>query len=196
MSVLELFCAVDDFILNFEPHWKASQVQAGKQRYRRGQLCASEIMTILIHFHQSHYRTFKAYYREHVQKHLSSEFPHLVSYHRFVALIPEMLVPMLAYLQSRYGACSGISFIWRPRLTSAIPNGSADIGFLPSMPGAAKPVQAGSTGSSCTWQSMIGASYWLVASHQAMWMIALRFPLWSNSCVANCSEIVVTSPLP
>ena len=45
-------------------------------------------MTILIHFHQSHYRTFKAYYTEHVQVHLTSEFPHLVSYQRFVALIP------------------------------------------------------------------------------------------------------------
>ena len=111
MSVLELFCDVDDFMLKFEAHWKASQVQAGKRRERKGQLCPSEIMTILILFHQSQYRTFKAYYTEHVQKHLAGEFPHLVSYQRFVALIPEMLVPMLAYLQSRYGECHGISFI-------------------------------------------------------------------------------------
>jgi hypothetical protein len=68
-------------------------------------------MTILIHFHQSHYRTFKAYYTEYVQVHLTSEFPRLVSYTRFVALIPRMMIPMLAYLQSRYGACTGISFI-------------------------------------------------------------------------------------
>ncbi len=68
-------------------------------------------MTILIHFHQSHYRTFKAYYTEYVQVHLTSEFPRLVSYTRFVALIPQMMVPLLAYLQSRYGAYTGISFI-------------------------------------------------------------------------------------
>jgi DDE family transposase len=111
MSVLELFCAVDDFMLSFAPHLQASQHAAGKQRERAGQLCPSEVMTILIHFHQSHYRTFKAYYREHVQVHLSSEFPHLVSYQRFVSLIPGMLVPLLAYLQSRYGPCTGISFI-------------------------------------------------------------------------------------
>jgi hypothetical protein len=66
-------------------------------------------MTILIHFHQSHCRTFKAYYTEHVQVYLTSEFPHLVSYQRFVALIPGVLVPMLAYLQSRYGTCTGTS---------------------------------------------------------------------------------------
>jgi len=111
MSLLELFCDVDDFLLSFAPQWKAWQVQAGKQRERAGQLCPSEVMTILIHFHQSHYRTFKAYYTEHVQVHLTSEFPCLVSYQRFVALIPGVLVPMLAYLQSRFAACTGISFI-------------------------------------------------------------------------------------
>jgi hypothetical protein len=111
MSVLEVFCDVDDFMLRFAPHWKVSQVAAGKQRERAGQLCPSEVMTILIHFHQSHYRTFKAYYTEHVQVHLTSEFPHLVSYQRFVALMPSVLVPLLAYLHSRSGACTGISFI-------------------------------------------------------------------------------------
>jgi hypothetical protein len=111
MSVLEVFCDVDDSMLRFMPQWKAAQLAAGKQRARTGQLCASEVMTILIHFHQSHYRTFKAYYTEHVQVHLTSEFPQLVSYQRFIALIPSMLMPLLAYLQSRYGACTGISFI-------------------------------------------------------------------------------------
>jgi hypothetical protein len=111
MSLLELFCDVDDFMLHFTPSWKAEQLAAGKQRERAGQLCPSEIMTILIHFHQSHYRTFKAYYMKHVQVHLTNEFPHLVSYQGFIALIPSMMVPMLAYLQSCYGSCTGISFI-------------------------------------------------------------------------------------
>jgi hypothetical protein len=111
MSLLELFCSVDDFMIGFEPQLKAMQLASGKQRERGGQLCLSEVMTLLIHFHQSHYRIFKAYYTEYVQEHLSNEFPHLVSYQRFVALIPSALVPLLAYLQSRYGACTGISFI-------------------------------------------------------------------------------------
>ncbi|GHO72048.1 transposase [Ktedonobacter sp. SOSP1-52] len=111
MSLLELFCDVDDFMLSFASEWKANQLATGKQRERAGQLCPSEVMMILIHFHQSHYRTFKAYYTEHVQVHLNKEFPHLVSYTRFVALIPGMLIPLLAYLQSRFGPCTGISFI-------------------------------------------------------------------------------------
>jgi len=111
MSLLELFCDVDDFMLSFTPHWKASLWEAGKRRERAGQLSPSEVITILIHFHQSHYRTFKAYYTEHVQVYLTTEFPHLVSYTRFVALIPRMLIPLLAYLQSRFGPCTRISFI-------------------------------------------------------------------------------------
>ncbi|GAC1349495.1 MAG: hypothetical protein NVSMB27_23170 [Ktedonobacteraceae bacterium] len=111
MSVLELFCSVDDCMLGFAPHLKTAQLAAGKQRERAGQLCPSEVMTILIHFHQSHYRTLKAYYTQHVHVYLSSEFPHLVSYQRFVALIPSVLVALLAYLQRCYGACTGISFI-------------------------------------------------------------------------------------
>jgi hypothetical protein len=70
MSLLELFCNVDDFLLQFEPHWKAYQVQTGKQRERAGQLSPSEVMTILIHSHQSHYRTFESYYTEYLKKHL------------------------------------------------------------------------------------------------------------------------------
>lgn len=78
MSVRELFCAVDDFMLSFGPQLKATQIAAGKQRQRSGQLWPSEIMTILISFHQSHSRTFKAYDTEHVQVHLTSEFPQQV----------------------------------------------------------------------------------------------------------------------
>jgi len=131
MSLLELFCAVDDFLLSFEPHWKASRLREGLQRVRAGQLCPSEVMTILIHFHQSHYRTFKAYYTEQVQVHLTSEFPHLVRYQRFIALIPGVLVPMLAYAaRADLGPVRASASLTRLAWLSVIPNGSASTGFL------------------------------------------------------------------
>lgn len=69
-------------------------------------------MTILIHFHQSHYRNFKAYYCEQVLLHLKSEFPGLVSYTRFVDFIPSVLLPLCAYLRHAcLGNCTGISFV-------------------------------------------------------------------------------------
>lgn len=70
MSVRELFCAVDDFCGVFEPEWhKHSLLRGTKHRNRRRDLALSEIMTILILFHRSHYRNFKAVYTEHVCEH-------------------------------------------------------------------------------------------------------------------------------
>jgi hypothetical protein len=112
MSLLELFCHVDDFCQTFVPQWEQQQLQNGsRQRRRRGQLCLSEIMTILSYFHQMRFRDFKTYYLGYVLPHLRSEFPGLVSYNRFVELTPSALVPLCAYLQSCYGDCTGISFI-------------------------------------------------------------------------------------
>lgn len=44
-------------------------------------------------------------------KHLTGAFPKLTSYNRFVELKRDALVPLCGYLQTRSGACSGISFI-------------------------------------------------------------------------------------
>ena len=68
-------------------------------------------MTIIIHFHQSNYRNFKAYYTEHVMIHLRSEFPNLVSYNRFVELMPDAFLPLCAYLCTRLALATGIAFI-------------------------------------------------------------------------------------
>jgi hypothetical protein len=112
MSLLELFCHVDDFWKTFAPHWEQELLQRGqKQRRRAGQLDSSEIMTILVFFHQMRYRDFKTYYTQFVQVYLRDEFPQLVSYSRFVEWMPSVLVPLCAYLQSCYGTCSGVSFI-------------------------------------------------------------------------------------
>src|ERR1051326_6871014 len=112
MSLLELFCHVDDFWLAFAPAWKQMLLHSKQiKRQRSGHLAESEIMTILIHFHQSHYRDFKAFYTQHVLPHLRSDFPGLVSYSRFVSLIPSVLVPLAAYLETCRGHCNGLSFV-------------------------------------------------------------------------------------
>ncbi len=70
-----------------------------------------EIMTILIGFHQSCYRNFKAYYQELVQGRFQAAFPGLVSYGRFIEWMPSALLPLCAYVRSCFGSCSGISFM-------------------------------------------------------------------------------------
>ena len=112
MSLVETFCSVDDFCQLFEPHWERMQLQSGLcQRKRKSRLSLSEVMTIIIHFHQSGYRTFKNYYQNHVRVHLRGEFPGLVSYSRFVRLMKRAIVPLLFYLKVNQGSCTGISFV-------------------------------------------------------------------------------------
>ncbi len=91
-SLLEVLCDVDDFCQVFLPAWQRPLVARGShQRQRPRQLCLSEIMTILIAFHQSHYRMFKACYTTQVLPHWRAEFPRLVSYSRFVEFTPSAL---------------------------------------------------------------------------------------------------------
>jgi hypothetical protein len=112
-SLTELFCDVDDFCQDFLPVWRRQLLSAGEmQRQRDRSLSVSEIMTILIHFHQSHYRDFKAYYTDYVLERLQSEFPGLVSYTRFVEFMPSVLLPLCVYLRKNcFGTCTGISFM-------------------------------------------------------------------------------------
>jgi hypothetical protein len=112
MSILDLYCSVDTFWQQFAPWWEREQLAAGKRHRRRAtRLSPSELMTLLILFQQSGYRTFKGFYTQHVQQHLRAEFPHLLSYTRVVELMPRVLLPLAVYLQTQLGHCTGISFI-------------------------------------------------------------------------------------
>lgn len=113
MSLLKLFCDVDDFCNASNDFWQTRSLGSGsgKKRGPKPALALSEVMTIIIHFHQSHYRHFKAYYTNHVGVYLRAEFPRLPSYNRFVELMPGALLPLCLYLQSRLAGPTGIAFI-------------------------------------------------------------------------------------
>jgi len=94
MSLEDLYCDVDEFCRMFLPAWHRRLLADGGRRRRASRLTLGEIMTILICFHQSQYRNFKAFYLLHLCRHGRGAFPDLLSYNRFVALIPTALMPM------------------------------------------------------------------------------------------------------
>jgi hypothetical protein len=78
MDTLTVFCLIDDFCQFFEPHWKRRLLLATpKQRERASGLCLSEVLTIIVGFHLSGYRTFKDYYTRQVLTHQRRDFPGL-----------------------------------------------------------------------------------------------------------------------
>jgi hypothetical protein len=112
MKLTQLFCDVDDFCQSFIVEWRKNQITSGeKKRNRPPRMSFSEMITLLVYYHQSGYRTFKWFYQNHVQKHWQSAFPGLLSYHRFIELIPQIIVPLTAFMKSRCGIAQGIAFI-------------------------------------------------------------------------------------
>src|SRR5688572_29202202 len=106
-----LFCSVDDFCQIFEPQLQQARLKSGDiRRLCPGSLTLSEIMTSVILSHSSRFRDFKNFYLNLLNFHRPA-FPDLVSYSRFVELMPSLLVALCAYLNSRRGQCSGIQFI-------------------------------------------------------------------------------------
>jgi len=94
------------------PDWHRQQRQSGERKRLRGcRLAVSEIMPILMHFHHSQYRNFKAYYLLPRCRHLADAFPNRLSYNRLVAVIPTVLMPLCVYLHTRKGQATGIAFI-------------------------------------------------------------------------------------
>lgn len=107
----EIFCKVDDFYREFEPRFRKRLLKNDRREDRSPKMSVSEIMTIIIMFHQSGFRNFKGFYTDYVSVHLRSEFPRLVSYNRLIQLLPRTMVPLVAFLNSLRGRVSGISFV-------------------------------------------------------------------------------------
>jgi hypothetical protein len=108
LPLTEIFCFIDDFCKQFETaHASMLLENENKQRDRPFQMVHSEIMTILVCFHLSHYRTFKDFYICCVQQQYQKAFPKLVSYTRFVEIKKLAIMPLLLLLMSCTGSLTG-----------------------------------------------------------------------------------------
>ena len=117
-KVTEIFCIIDEFDKNLDGELKKNlrlpnQDGNGKRyRNRKGRLSESEIMTILICYHFGTYRNFKEYYQNCIHSYFHKEFPHAVSYNRFVELMPCVFCKMMLFMRlCAFGKCTGITFV-------------------------------------------------------------------------------------
>ncbi len=107
----ELYCCVDNFCQKFIPLWHQQLIENGLlKRRREASLSLSEVITLLILFHMSHYRDFKTFYIQHVKHYLKTD-PRLVSYARMLTLKQRALIPLCAFLSSRKAETQRIAFI-------------------------------------------------------------------------------------
>ena len=113
LDVTAIFCDVDDFCQWFEQVWshQPQLPSMPKEKRSRSRLRLSEMMTIIIAFHASGARTFKDFYTLTVLPHWRKGFANLVSYSRFVELMPWCLMLLCCFLNTRRGEITGIAFI-------------------------------------------------------------------------------------
>ena len=118
IPLVEIFCFIDDFCKYFEKLVEGTRLSNPKRkRYRRFRMNLSEIMTILVLFHLSHYRTFKDFYLDYVLPHLKPYFPKLVSYNRFVELMKQAVMPLGILLNCCKGKKTGTYYVDSTKLS-------------------------------------------------------------------------------
>lgn len=109
-KITEIFCIVDEFCKEYNQI--VDKALLGHPPKRQPTMSKSEILTIMIVFQLSGFRTFKHFYIFYLQKHMKSEFPNTVSYNRFTELMQQNLMPLTLLLKTCcLGKCTGISFI-------------------------------------------------------------------------------------
>jgi hypothetical protein len=113
MILTQIFYDVDNFCKDFKKHLDTHMITANVSallKRKNSKMTLSDIMTVLIYFHHSGYRTFKKYYNECGD--LNGAFEEKLSYSRFVELIPQALVPITIFMNLYCkNKCSGFGFI-------------------------------------------------------------------------------------
>jgi hypothetical protein len=110
-KLIEIYVNCDDFLKDFLKSYSQNQLTNKKAVTREPDLTASELMSICVYYHLTGYKCFQYYYTEFVSKHLKSYFPKLVSYDRFVSLMPRVMPLFMIYLNTyRVGEETGIYY--------------------------------------------------------------------------------------
>lgn len=113
-NLIEIFWIFDDFCKYFTPELKKHTLEVpGKRHHNRAsRMSDCEIMTILLLFYTHRFRDLKSFYLGYIRRHMRGEFPHPLSYNRFVERQAQVALHLLLFLQTcAPGKCSGISII-------------------------------------------------------------------------------------
>ena len=111
MCLTSIFYYIDEYCKHFNAATKSKAIKYKLQkRSRAASLFAREIITILVYYHISGFKTFKHFYL--LSPELKSAFPTMPSYNRFIEL-QERVVLELGLLVKIFGshASDGITYI-------------------------------------------------------------------------------------
>ena len=110
VDITALYCCLDDFCKVFGD-WEAHRlIPSPGTRQRTGKLSRSEMLFIVVLFHLSPFKHFKAFYLYGIGHQHRACFGDLPHYDRFVSLVPRLFVPLMVLLHSLGGEQTGVYF--------------------------------------------------------------------------------------
>jgi hypothetical protein len=110
-DITAIFYLVDEFCRIYQEWQKNRLISCNQIRIRKHHMSLSEMLTIMIIYHLSPCREFKAFYQYFLVIRHKSDFREFLSYNRFVELMPTLLVPLLVMIHCLCGKKDGIYFI-------------------------------------------------------------------------------------
>lgn len=109
-KITEIYYLVDDFCKEFDNNLSTQII--GKVSKRPPILNHSEVISIMILFHDKGYKCMKHFYTQYVQVHLKHLFPKTVSYNRFVELMKAVNLHFSIFIKTIcLGEITGVSYI-------------------------------------------------------------------------------------
>jgi IS5 family transposase len=110
INITALYCCLDDFCKVFEEWERHRLIPSEKKRCREGKLSLSEMLFIMVLFHLSPFRHFKAFYCYGVGQQYRGCFDEIPHDDRFVSLMPRLFAPLMVLLHCLSGEETGIYF--------------------------------------------------------------------------------------
>jgi len=110
-DITALYYFIDEFCKIYEEWNEHRLLPSNHKRLRPTRMKLSEMLTIMILFHMSSHKVFKHFYIEHIAYTRKNDFPDLVDYDRFVALMPRLFVPLCMMLHLLKGDETSIYFM-------------------------------------------------------------------------------------
>jgi hypothetical protein len=111
IDITAMCCCLDDFCKLFEA-WEAHRlIPSQATRKRPGKLSRSEMLFVVVLFHLSPFKHFKALYHYGIGQQHRACFGDLPHYDRFVSLMPRLFAPLMVLLHSLSGERTGTYFV-------------------------------------------------------------------------------------
>ncbi len=110
-NINAIYFLVDEFCKIYQQWQKHRLISCDRIRIRDHKMSLGEMLTVMLLYHLSPCREFKSFYHYFLLTKHRNDFRNFLSYNRFIALMPQLLVPLICMLHCLSGKRDDLYFI-------------------------------------------------------------------------------------